>query len=78
MLIEEVQEIQGIVQQDLEALGLFFCDYCECPNQEVDHYLLHQQGECAACVIATTEAWFQMVEPTTEAVQLLKNPDNPW
>jgi hypothetical protein len=75
MLIEEIQEIQGIVQQDLEALGLFFCDYCECPNQEFDHHILHRQGKCGDC---TTDLEFDIIEPTAEAIRLLQNPDNPW
>ena len=52
MFIQEIEEIQGIVQQDLEKLGFFFCDYCDCPNQEYNHHILHMQGKCGDC---TTE-----------------------
>lgn len=55
MLIKDIKEIQGIVQQDLEKLGLYLCDYCECPNQEFDHHILHLQGKCGDC--ATTNMY---------------------
>jgi hypothetical protein len=75
MLIKDIEEIQGIVQQDLEKLGLYLCDYCECPNQEFDHHILHLQGKCGDC---TTDLEFDIIEPTAEAIRLLQNPDNPW
>ena len=54
MIISEIEELQGIEQQHLEELGFFFCDFCDCPKQEIDHHIRHINGDCEECQEITT------------------------